>query len=47
MKREEWSIRTSGRGFTDLTAEVAAVIEDAARRLDGVGEMLETPSAAA
>jgi secondary thiamine-phosphate synthase enzyme len=26
MKREEWSIRTGGRGFTDLTARVGAFV---------------------
>jgi secondary thiamine-phosphate synthase enzyme len=28
MKRKEWSVRTSGRGFTDLTARTAAFVRD-------------------
>jgi secondary thiamine-phosphate synthase enzyme len=28
MKRKEWSIQTSGRGFTDLTAQVSAFVRE-------------------
>ena len=28
MKRKEWSVRTSGRGFTDLTARIAAFVRE-------------------
>jgi secondary thiamine-phosphate synthase enzyme len=29
MQRKEWSIRTSGRGFTDLTGRVASFVAEA------------------
>jgi secondary thiamine-phosphate synthase enzyme len=32
MKRHEWSVRTSGRGFTDLTARVAAFVRESGVR---------------
>jgi secondary thiamine-phosphate synthase enzyme len=35
MTREEWSIRTTGRGFTDLTARASAFVRKAAVR-DGM-----------
>ena len=28
MKRKEWSVRTSGRGFTDLTARISAFVRE-------------------
>lgn len=28
MKRKEWSVRTSGRGFTDLTARIAGFVRE-------------------
>jgi secondary thiamine-phosphate synthase enzyme len=28
MERKEWSVRTSGRGFTDLTARIAAFVRE-------------------
>ncbi len=28
MKRKEWSVRTSGRGFTDLTARIAGWVRE-------------------
>ena len=28
MKRKEWAVRTSGRGFTDLTARIAAFVRE-------------------
>lgn len=35
MRRHEWSVRTSGRGFTDLTARVEAFVRDSGVR-DGL-----------
>jgi secondary thiamine-phosphate synthase enzyme len=35
MQREEWSIRTSGRGFTDLTARASAFVRTSGVR-DGM-----------
>ena len=35
MKRKEWSIRTSGRGFTDLTARASAFVRESGVR-DGM-----------
>jgi secondary thiamine-phosphate synthase enzyme len=32
MQRHEWSVRTSGRGFTDLTAKVDAFVRDSGVR---------------
>jgi len=32
MKRHEWSVRTSGRGFSDLTARVAAFVGESGVR---------------
>ena len=29
MKRKEWSVRTGGRGFTDLTARIAGFVREA------------------
>jgi secondary thiamine-phosphate synthase enzyme len=28
MRRKEWSVRTSGRGFTDLTARIAGFVRE-------------------
>jgi secondary thiamine-phosphate synthase enzyme len=28
MKRKEWSVRTSGRGFTDLTSRIAGFVRE-------------------
>ena len=28
MKRKEWSVRTGGRGFTDLTARIAGFVRE-------------------
>lgn len=28
MKRKEWTVRTGGRGFTDLTARIAAFVRE-------------------
>jgi secondary thiamine-phosphate synthase enzyme len=35
MKREEWSIRTGGRGFTDLTARAGSFVQKSGVR-DGL-----------
>ena len=35
MKREEWSIRTGGRGFTDLTARASSFVRESGVR-DGM-----------
>ena len=35
MKREEWSIRTGGRGFTDLTARAGSFVRESGVR-DGM-----------
>ena len=35
MKRQEWSIRTAGRGFTDLTARTGSFVRESAVR-DGM-----------
>jgi secondary thiamine-phosphate synthase enzyme len=35
MKRQEWSIRTSGRGFTDLTARTGSFVRESGV-LDGM-----------
>ena len=32
MKRKEWSIQTSGRGFTDLTARASAFVRESGVR---------------
>ena len=34
-KRKEWSVRTSGRGFTDLTARIAGFVRESGVR-DGL-----------
>ena len=35
MKRQEWSIRTAGRGFTDLTARARSFVRESGVR-DGM-----------